>query len=45
MMKILKRTLKAFKKGWIWYVTQTHNIGKAVRSQIGTNKPLLTFEI
>ena len=24
---------------------QTHNIGKAVRSQIGTNKPLLTFEI
>ena len=22
MMKILKRTLKAFKKGWIWYVNQ-----------------------
>ena len=22
MMKILKRTLKAFNKGWIWYVTQ-----------------------
>lgn len=22
MMKILKRTLKAFKKGWIWYASQ-----------------------
>lgn len=22
MMKILKKTLKAIKKGWIWYVTQ-----------------------